>query len=83
MMEMSTKRLRYRLGMDRLENIYEDTVVVGSTTTLVTVCLLLSVGFCIGFFQFINENPQCMEMSTTYNDSVSSWAFGVPEFVTK
>ena len=74
---------RHRFGMvDRLgggDIIDEETVFVGSTTTLVTICFLLSMGFCIGFFQIIHANPQCMEMSTAYNDGVSSWAFGVPE----
>jgi hypothetical protein len=72
---------RHRFGIvDRMGgDIDEEIVFVGSTTTLVTICSLLSMGFCIGFFQIIHANPQCLEMSTAYNDGVSSWAFGVPE----
>ncbi|MGK3736203.1 MAG: hypothetical protein ACI8RD_000184 [Bacillariaceae sp.] len=67
--------MAHRLGND----IDEETVFVGSTTTLVTICFLLSVGFCTGFFQIINANPQCMGMSTAYEKGVSSWAFGIPD----
>ena len=70
-----------RFGMSRLDDMDENTIVVGSTSSLVGILLLLSLGFCIGFFQFIHANPQCVIGMTK-----SSIAFGPPlmsEFTTK
>ena len=71
-----------RFGMARLDDMDENTIVVGSNSSIVAICLLLSLGFCIGFFQFIHANPQCI-IGMSSSDAI---AFGPPmmsEFTTK
>jgi len=49
-----------RHRMTDKDGLDEHTLVMGSTSTLLAITLLLSLGFCIGIFQFVNANPQCM-----------------------
>ena len=73
---------RHRFGMTSTDDMDEHTFVVGSTSTLMAITLLLSLGFCIGFFQIINANPQCMD---ALSNAEAAWGFRPPtmlEFTT-